>query len=115
MNIEEIQNRFEIGYTMALYGTRENIHEQMNNDIKKLLIDKKALQEQLTLTDVVSGYFTSLDIGSKFEIIKNSSGHGFEIGETVTLEALMSADDDEYKFRGKKTYWWCGFAEVKKL
>ena len=37
MNIEEIQNRFERGYTMALYGTRENIHEQMTNDIEKLL------------------------------------------------------------------------------
>lgn len=37
MNIEEIQNRFERGYTMAIYGTRENIHEQMNNDIEKLL------------------------------------------------------------------------------
>ena len=73
------------------------------------------VSQALNLTDVVSSYFTSLDIGSKFEIIKNSSDHGFEIGETVTLEALMSADDDEYKFRGKKTYWWCGFAEVKKL
>lgn len=37
MNIKEIQNRLDRGYTMAIYGTRENIHEQMNNDIKMLL------------------------------------------------------------------------------
>ena len=34
---EEIQARLERGYTMAIYGTRENIHEQMTNDIKTLL------------------------------------------------------------------------------
>ncbi len=34
---EEIQDRLERGYTMAIYGTRENIHEQMTNDIKTLL------------------------------------------------------------------------------
>ena len=33
MKTEEIQARFERGYTMAIYGTRENIHEQMTNDI----------------------------------------------------------------------------------
>ena len=36
---EEIQDRLERGYTMAIYGTRENIHEQMTNDIKTLLED----------------------------------------------------------------------------
>jgi hypothetical protein len=37
MKTEEIQARLEKGYTMAIYGTRENIHEQMTNDIKTLL------------------------------------------------------------------------------
>ena len=37
MKTEEIQARLERGYTMAIYGTRENIHEQMTNDIKELL------------------------------------------------------------------------------
>jgi hypothetical protein len=35
--LKEIQDRLERGYTMAIYGTRENIHEQMTNDIKTLL------------------------------------------------------------------------------
>ena len=37
MKTKEIQARFDRGYTMAIYGTRENIHEQMTNDIKELL------------------------------------------------------------------------------
>lgn len=37
MEVEKIQARFDKGYTMAIYGTHENIHEQMNNDIKELL------------------------------------------------------------------------------
>ena len=37
MKTEEIEYRLERGYTMAIYGTRENIHEQMTNDIKTLL------------------------------------------------------------------------------
>jgi len=37
MKYKEIQSRLERGYTMAIYGTRENIHEQMTNDIKELL------------------------------------------------------------------------------
>lgn len=37
MKTKEIQARLERGYTMAIYGTRENIHEQMTNDIKTLL------------------------------------------------------------------------------
>jgi hypothetical protein len=37
MKTKEIQTRLDRGYTMAIYGTRENIHEQMTNDIKELL------------------------------------------------------------------------------
>ena len=37
MKTKEIQARLDRGYTMAIYGTRENIHEQMTNDIKELL------------------------------------------------------------------------------
>ena len=37
MKTEEIQDRLERGYTIAIYGTRENIHKQMTNDISELL------------------------------------------------------------------------------
>ena len=45
---EEIQKRFETGYTMAVYGNREAIHEQMLEDIESLLI----LNEALSITAV---------------------------------------------------------------
>ena len=34
---KEIQSRLERGYTMAIYGTSENIHRQMTEDIETLL------------------------------------------------------------------------------
>jgi hypothetical protein len=37
MEIQEIQDRFDRGYTMAIYGNRERIYEQMTEDIKTLL------------------------------------------------------------------------------
>jgi hypothetical protein len=40
---EKIQERFERGYTMAVYGTREAIHKQMWEDIRVLLCENKAL------------------------------------------------------------------------
>jgi hypothetical protein len=40
---EKIQKRFERGYTMAVYGTREAIHKQMWEDIRVLLCENKAL------------------------------------------------------------------------
>ena len=42
--LKEIQARLERGYTMAIYGTRENIHEQMTNDINELLEACNCLQ-----------------------------------------------------------------------
>ena len=36
--MKEIRERFERGYTLALYGTRELLHEQMREDISSLLI-----------------------------------------------------------------------------
>lgn len=35
--IEEIRERFNRGYTMTLYGTREILHKQMEDDIQFLL------------------------------------------------------------------------------
>lgn len=35
--MEEIKQRFERGYTMAIYGTREALYEQMISDIDALL------------------------------------------------------------------------------
>ena len=56
MKTEEIQARLERGYTMAVYGTRENIHEQMTNDIKMLLeaINYTRCSTQLKSVDVIS-------------------------------------------------------------
>ena len=34
---KEIQSRLDRGYTMAVYGTSENIHRQMTEDIETLL------------------------------------------------------------------------------
>ena len=36
--IEEIRNRLEVGYTLSVYGTRELLYEQMEEDISSLLI-----------------------------------------------------------------------------
>lgn len=41
--IEKIKDRISKGYTMSIYGTRENIHEQMVDDINSLLILNEAL------------------------------------------------------------------------
>lgn len=41
MSTKDIINRVKQGYTRALYGSTENIHEQMLSDIKYLLnVDK---------------------------------------------------------------------------
>ena len=70
--------------------------------------------QALILPDVVSSFFTASDVGKKFEIAANTSGHGFNIGEIVTLlETNAGPDDDEYKFAGKDDYWWCNFADIK--
>jgi len=34
--IERVQRNIEIGYTMAVYGTRDNLHKQMLTDIETL-------------------------------------------------------------------------------
>ena len=36
--VEEIRNRLEVGYTLSVYGTRELLYEQMEEDISSLLI-----------------------------------------------------------------------------
>jgi hypothetical protein len=102
-----------------IYSYLEKGKDGLDRDIRYIKEENlpyliKELNE-LTTPNVLSNYFTSLDIGSQFEITKDNGSHGFEIGETVILEDIMSVDDDEYKFRGKKTYWWCRFDEVKKL
>lgn len=71
-------------------------------------------EKQLTIPVVVGSFFTASDVGKEFEIIANTSGHGFNIGEIVTLlETNADPDDDEYKFAGKDNYWWCNFADIK--
>jgi hypothetical protein len=84
------------------------------NDVLK--IKNKELTKRLSIQGVVSSFFTAEDVGNSFEIISNSSGHGFNVGETVSLMEL-NPDPlvDEHKFAGKDDYWWCCFADVKKL
>ena len=47
--IEEIKNRLEVGYTLSVYGTRELLYGQMEDDINSLLIlfdaQKSAIKE----------------------------------------------------------------------
>ena len=70
--------------------------------------------KQLTIPVVGCSFFTASDVGKEFEILANTSGHGFYIGEIVTLaEDNKDPDDDEYKFIGKKDYWFCNFADIK--
>jgi hypothetical protein len=45
---EKIQERFERGYTMAVYGTREEVYKQMWDDIRILLCENKALSINAT-------------------------------------------------------------------
>ncbi|TXD45894.1 hypothetical protein [Polaribacter sp. IC073] len=67
-----------------------------------------------SLQGVGISFFTASDIGKEFEILANTSGHGFNIGEIVTLaEDNKDPDDDEYKFVGKDDYWFCNFADIK--
>lgn len=72
------------------------------------------LEKQCDMRIVGSSFFTSSDLGKEFKIIANTSGHGFDVGEIVTLLELNKyKDDDEFKFAGKDDYWWCNFADVK--
>lgn len=44
--MEEIKRRLDIGYTMSVYGSRDNIHKQMENDIKELIEINERLKNQ---------------------------------------------------------------------
>lgn len=48
--LEEIKQRAERGYTMAIYGTRDNLHGQMADDIDTLI---RMLGEKLPIQNVV--------------------------------------------------------------
>lgn len=45
--MKEIQDRFDKGYTMSLYGTRELLYEQMLEDISSLLNLFSAREKQI--------------------------------------------------------------------
>lgn len=45
--MKEIQDRFDRGYTMSLYGTRELLYEQMLEDISSLLNLFSAREKQI--------------------------------------------------------------------
>lgn len=45
--MKEIQDRFNKGYTMSLYGTRELLYEQMLEDISSLLNLFSAREKQI--------------------------------------------------------------------
>lgn len=109
-----------------MYKEIENKIGQLQYEIRNLGLDKEELTgvsiriEELKelvkslLPIVGSSFFTSSDLGKEFEIIANTSGHGFYVGEIVTLlELNKDKDDYEFKFAGKDDYWWCNFADVK--
>tara|TARA_R110000850_G_scaffold33818_1_gene91939 strand:+ start:334 stop:654 length:321 start_codon:yes stop_codon:yes gene_type:complete len=102
---EDFKNRLIDSMNKGGWG-KENFTDAMpliNEHIQQLLIQR-----------VVSSFFTASDVGKEFEILANTSGHGFHIGEIVTLlETNADPDDDEYKFAGKDDYWWCNFADIK--
>lgn len=55
--MKEIQDRFDKGYTMSLYGTREMLYEQMLDDISSLLnlfsARKKQIEERVNYLNLV--------------------------------------------------------------
>ena len=59
--IQEIKERYEVGYTMARYGTREAIHEQMNKDIAELLEQVKNIAYEPVLASVIDKRLDQLD------------------------------------------------------
>tara|TARA_R110000824_G_scaffold75477_3_gene191582 strand:+ start:351 stop:689 length:339 start_codon:yes stop_codon:yes gene_type:complete len=72
--------------------------------------------EKLIIPVVVGGFFTASDVGKEFEILANTSGHKFNMGEIVTLRET-NADSESYLMyngtAGKDDYWWCNFADIK--
>ena len=107
-----IDKRDEVLRIFLEYGITENTE----NDLTKTDLADCAEQivKKLIIGGVVSSFFTDSDVGNEFEIIANTSGHGFNIGEIVTLlETNADPNDDEYKFAGKDDYWWCNFADIK--
>ena len=45
IEIEKVQRNIEIGYTMSVYGTHENIHSQMITDIETLMTQLKQVSK----------------------------------------------------------------------
>ena len=48
--IEEIRQRLNRGYTLSIYGTRELLYKQMENDINSLLILFGAIENNCNYT-----------------------------------------------------------------
>lgn len=75
MKTKEIQARLDRGYTMAIYGTRENINEQMTNDIKELL---EAINYSQCCTELICDFDKindgSLTKGKKYVKIHEHNG-----------------------------------------
>ena len=95
MNIKEIQHRLDRGYTMAVYGTRENIHEQMNNDIKMLLKAINYTRSCETLKDKETISFDEWLNKWNWKQIGNS--YVFKREESYTdAESLMISYKKEY-------------------
>lgn len=88
---------------------------QLARTTKVYKLAEKAQAEQLNLSGVVGSLITLDEVGNKFKVIANTSGHDFYVGETVTLLGITEDEEDEYKFQVKKDHWWCGFADVKRL
>jgi hypothetical protein len=64
--IEKVQRNIEIGYTMAVYGTHENLHKQMLTDIETL-IEQIKQGSKLPMHDV-SGSLPCGKAACKYEL-----------------------------------------------
>jgi hypothetical protein len=91
----------------------EEIQEWANKFIKH--INNGASEcDVIQLLKDFNAFESAINIGDEFEIISNTSGHGFYIGEIVKL-IDMNVDKGEYKFENDYDYWWCDITDVDKM
>ena len=91
MKTEEIQDRLERCYTMAIYGTRENIHEQMTNDIKTLLEAINYTRCSTLLPDELQPVLAKIE-------------HTNSLGTSNYWEVVYYDNKNWHSYQGSKTF-----------
>lgn len=85
--VEEIRNRLIQGYTMSIYGTRELLHEQMEEDISFLLILFDALKQ--SKKQIIIGFATWLKQNDTIENAEQWFGFSDEDMLDYYLENIL--------------------------